>query len=299
MIFIGDAQNKSLSVGVAKRLSLPLFYPDIKVFPDGERRVRLVENVVGLDVVFLKTSSITPNVDSLILETSFLIDACKRSGARKVTGIIPYMPYARADHVFEDGEAVPFEVVIHIFEKAGLTKVIFVDPHTVRIKEMFKIPVVSLSALTLFAERIKELGFDPKDSVLVSPDKGGLRRVKQLSELLDNAPFITLEKDRDHLTGKINMHHIEEKVPANCYLIDDMISSGGTIIKAVAELEKQNAKNIYVMATHGVFSSNASEVLEDSSVKKVIVTDSIPVSSEKMFKKLEVLTLSSLFPKKL
>lgn len=299
MVFIGDQENKSLSVGVAKRLSLPLFYPDVKVFPDGERRVRLIQSVVGKDVTFLKTSSISLNVDSLILETSFLIDACVRSGAKTVTGIIPYMPYARADHVFEDGEAVPFEVVIHLFEKAGLNKVIFVDPHTVRIKEMFQIPVVSLSALSIFAEKIKELGFDAHTSVLVSPDKGGLRRVKQLSELMDNAPYITLEKDRDHLTGKINMHHIMEKVAPNCYVIDDMISSGGTIIKAIEELERQKVKNIYVLATHGVFSSNATEVLEASSAKKVIVTDSIPVTKDKKFSKLEVLTLSSLFSQKL
>lgn len=298
MIFFGDAQNKSLSEALATRLSFPLFYPEVIVFPDGERRVRLTQNVVGKDVVFVKTSSVTQNVDSFIIETTFLIDAIKRSGAKKITGIIPYIPYSRADHVFHDGEAVPLEVVIHLLEKSGLSQIVFVDPHTHKMCEMFAIGVVNLSALSLFAEKIEEIGFD-KNCVLVTPDMGGLARVKKLSEFLGNVPYVVLKKERDHVSGKVKVLGTTGKVTDTCFVIDDMISSGGTIVKAVDELTKQGAKRIYVLATHGIFSENATHILQNAKTEKVIVTDSIPVPKEKQFKKLEVVSLAPLLAKAL
>ncbi len=299
MIFFGDDQNKSLSEGIGKNLAVTPIYAEITVFSDGERRVRLAEKVLDQDVVFLKTASVTPNIDSQVIETAFLIDALKRSGAKSITGIMPHFPYGRGDHLFGDGESVPLEVVIHTFESAGLTRIVFVDPHTIRMQEMFKIKVVNISALSLLATKIQDLGFDPKDSVLVSPDMGGLRRVKALSEHLNNAPFISLEKERDHVTGKVKMEKLEEEVASNCYLIDDEIASGGTIITALSELKKQGAKKVFVMATHPVFSGKATEVLQNSFAEKVIVSDSIPVTRGERFKKLEVLTLSDIISKQL
>jgi ribose-phosphate pyrophosphokinase len=299
MVFFGDEKNQSLSKGLAGQFSTPLFYPDVNVFSDGERRVRLTHPVVEKDVFFLKTASITPNIDSFIIETAFLIDAIKRSGARSITGIIPYLPYGRADHLFQEGEAVPFEVIIHLFENAGLTRIVFADPHTVKISEMFTIDTVNVSALSLFASKIREIGFDRRSCVLVTPDGGGLRKVKMLSRLLDNAPYVALEKKRDHTTGKVKVEGIEGDVMLTCFVIDDMISSGSTIVKAIAELEKRGARNIYVFTTHPVFSNNAVGILQESKALKVFVTDSIPVSNEKQFKKLEVLSLCDLIASKL
>ncbi len=305
MVLFGDEQNKELSEGLATELKSSLFYPersertslaypDIVVFPDGERRVRLTEDVVEKDVTFIKTASITPNVDSFIIETAFLIDAIKRSGANSVTGIIPYTPYSRADHVFRDGEAVPLEVVIHLFEKAGLSKIVFVDPHTIKMPEMFSIDVVNLSALTLFAEEIKKIGFDKDSSVIVSPDMGGLRRMEQLSKMLNNLPFTSIEKDRDYETGKIKASGIHGDVKSTCFIVDDIISSGRTIVQAVDKLKTLGAKRIYVFATHPVMSEKASEILQNSDAEKIYVTDSIPVAKNKRFNKLKILTLSKL-----
>ncbi len=299
MVFFGDDQNKSLSEGIAQTHKVNPIYPDIAVFSDGERRVRLTTKVLGCDAVFLKTSSITNNVDSLVVETAFLIDAIRRSGAKSITAIIPHFPYGRGDHLFGDGEAVPLEVVIHMFEGMGLTKVIFVDPHTVKMTEMWRIQSENVSALSLFTKKIKSLGFDPKDSVLVSPDNGGLRRVKALSESLNMAPFISLEKKRNHTSGEIKIGKLKEKVAPNCYIIDDEIAGGGTVISAMKELKASGAKNIYVLATHAVFSGNAPQLLQDSVANKIIVTDSIPVGPEKRFKKLEVISLSSVISKEL
>ena len=203
MILFGDDQNTSLSEGLAADISTPLKYPEIFVFPDGERRIRITEDVVDQEVVFVKTASVTDNVDSFIIETAFLIDALKRSGAKNVTGIIPYLPYSRADHIFRSGEAVPLEVIIHLLERSGLSRILFVDPHTIKMPEMFSIDVSNLSALSLFAEKIKEIGFHPEDSVIVSPDMGGLRRMEQLSDMVGGLPFTSIEKDRDYATGDI------------------------------------------------------------------------------------------------
>ncbi len=294
MLLIGDELNKSLSEGLSKALKLPLKYPDITVFPDGERRVRINEDVVDKDVIFVKTSSTTNNPDSLVIETSFLIDAIKRSGARNVTGVIPYLPYCRADHVFRSGEAVPLEVVIRLFESAGLSKIIFVDPHTIKMPEMFEIPTVNLSALSLFAEKIKSLDFDKKNSVIVSPDMGGLRRMEQLSEMLGGMEFTSIEKDRDYETGKISASGIHGEVKETCYIVDDIISSGRTIVQAVDKLASLGAKNIYIFATHPVFSEDAVSLLEKSKAKRVFITDSIPAPQAKGLDSLEVLSLAPL-----
>lgn len=294
MILIGDEQNKSLSEGLAAKLNLPLNYPDITVFPDGERRIRIIQDVVDEDVILVKTASITDNPDSLVVETAFLIDAVKRSGARSVTGVIPYLPYCRADHVFRSGEAVPLDVVIKLYESAGLSKIIFVDPHTIKMPEMFSIDTDNISALPLFAQKIKEIGFDKKNSVIVSPDMGGLRRMEQLSDILGNVSFTSIEKDRDYETGEIKASGIHGEVKETCFVVDDIISSGRTIVQAVDKLSDLGAKSIYVFATHPVFSENAVKILDKCKAKKVFVTDSIPVRENKRFESLEVLSLADL-----
>lgn len=294
MVFYGDDQNKPLSEGLSAALSTTLFYPEVTVFPDGERRIRLNESVVEKDVVFLKTASITPNVDSFIVETAFLIDAIKRSGADSVTGIIPYIPYSRADHVFRDGEAVPLEVVIGMLEHAGLTKIVFVDPHTIKMSEMFSVEVVNLSALSIFADRIKKIDFDPKNSVIVSPDMGGLRRMEQLSGMLDGLSYASIEKDRNYDDGSIKAKGVHGEIRKTCFVVDDIISSGRTIVQAVEKLKDKGAEEVYVFATHPVLSENAGEILEKCGAKKIFVTDSLPVPPEKKFGTLEVLTLAPL-----
>ncbi len=299
MIFFGDETNDKLSKNVAAGLSVPLHYPEVTVFSDGERRIRIVEEVVDQDVIFLKTGSVTDNVDSLIVETAFLIDGFKRSGAKSVTGILPYLPYCRADHVFRSGEAVPLEVVIKILEGAGLSKIIFVDPHTIKMSEMFEIDVLNLSALPIFADKIGEIKFDRSNAVIVSPDMGGLRRMEQLSEMLGGLPFTSIEKDRDYDTGDISASGIHGEVKKTCFIVDDIIASGKTIVQAVDKLIDLGAENVYVFATHPVFSDQAVTLLQNSKATKIFVTDAMPVPPQKHFEKLEILSLSSLLAKSL
>jgi len=290
MLFFGDPSNKDLSQKTSTMLGADLYYPEVHIFPDFERRIRILENVLGQTCLVLK--SLNPPVDSNIMEFSFTIDALKRSGADKVFGIVPYLGYGRGDHVFRPGESVSMEVVIRMIETAGLDKIMIIDPHSIKIPEMFKIPVVSKTAIPLFAKKIKELKLDKNQTVLVSPDEGGVRRIKMLSDDLGGMDYVVVEKDRDLETGKLKISGVKGEVKETCIILDDMIATGGTIVEAADVLSKKGVKEIFVFATHGVLPGNANNKLQNSKVTRVFVTDTIPLSSEQTFEKLEILSVA-------
>lgn len=302
-IFSGSS-NKRLAERVVKQLGINLSSLDINIFPDGERRVRVTDKVVGQDAIAIQSTS--PNPDTAYMELFFIIDALKRSGVKSITAVIPYLGYQRQDHVFRDGEAVSLEVIIETLEKVGMDKLITFDLHSIKIPELFSVPVVHLSALSIFAENIKEL--TPhflKDSVLVSPDMGGIRRIKILSQELDNMPYISIVKDRDLVTGDIKSGRIETEFPdwkkgvRRAIIVDDMISTGRTIVAAIELLMSSGIEENIVFATHPVFSQNARDILEKSKASKVFVTDTIDVSEKKHFGKLEILSVSEMIAKEL
>lgn len=294
-IFSGTS-NKQLAEKIAKDLNLELSPIEIFVFPDGEKRIQIQERVVDEDVVVIQTTS-TP-VDSSFMELFFIVDGLKRSGAKNITTVIPYLGYQRQDHVFRDGEAVSLDVVVHALERTGATRVITIDLHSIKIPEVFSVPVSHLSALPLFAQKIKELG----DGILVSPDMGGLRRISKMSELLDGMNWIATVKDRDLNTGEIVIDKIEgdvSKIRDTAFIVDDMIASGKTIVESAKLLRKHGVEKIYVFATHAIFTDEASDLLQNSVVEKVFVTDSVFVAKEKYFPKLEILSIAEMVAKEL
>ncbi len=290
MKLFSGSSNKPLAEKVAKELGTKLSPVEIFIFPDGERRIQLQERVVDEDVVIVQPTT-TP-VDTSYFELYLLSDAAKRSGAKSITAVVPYLGYQRQDHVFRDGEAVSLEVIVNTMQSVHINKVISFDLHTAKIPEVFSIPMVHLSALPLFAEEIKKQKWNGLDTVLVSPDMGGIRRIKMLSELLSDMPYVTIEKNRDLATGSIEMSGIEGEVTHRVVIVDDMISSGGTIVKAAQALKDKGAKEVYVFVTHPVFSADAPKILEFSAVDKVYVTDSVYVPEEKRFPKLQILSLA-------
>jgi ribose-phosphate pyrophosphokinase len=298
MIFAGSS-NKPLAEKIAKYLNLTLSPLEINVFPDGERRVRVLENVVDKDTFVVQSTC--PPVDTNYMELFLIIDALKRSGAKSVTGIVPYLGYQRQDHIFRDGEAVSLEVVTQILQKVGLSKIICFDLHSVKVPEIFSIPVVHLSALPLFADKIKEITkAQEEEGVLVSPDMGGIRRIKLLSESLSNTPFATIVKNRDLETGEIIDSVIEGNVKGKTvFIIDDMISTGETIVSAAKILKEKGAGKIYVFATHGVLSDEAPRLLESDILEKVYLTDSVLIPKEKEFAKLETLSIADIIAQNL
>ncbi len=292
MIVCGDILNRGLSEKLAKQTGLELFYPDIKVFADGERRVRFEKEVLDETVLVIKSHGIP--TDSNILENLFLLDALKRSGATKLIGVIPYLGYMRADHMFRTGEAVPLEVVIAALQTNHLDEIIIIDPHSIKIPELFKIPVHNLSAIPIFAKKIKELQSNNGEISIVSPDMGGIRRLDLLSEELGGVNKVIINKDRDLESGSINVRISEGEVRGTCFVVDDMISTGKTIVDSVDVLLESGAEEVYIMATHPVFAPGAADLLKKSKAKKVFVTDSIEVPKEKNFEKLGVLSIADL-----
>lgn len=294
-IFSGFS-NVKLAEDVSRLLNLPRFLPERFIFPDKEERIRITEDVVNDDAIIIQSLS-TP-VNENIIETCFIADALKRSGASKITLVSPYLGYQRQDHLFRPGEAVSLEVVIKMLEGSGIDKIVVFDPHSIKILELFKIPVVHLSAFPIFADKIKNIGL-PDKSIIVSPDMGGLRRAKQLSKLLKGTGFAYIEKNRDLATGGVEVTDLEaeeglEIKGKRACIVDDMISSGGTIVKAVEFLKKRGAEAISVFATHAVFSQNASFLLQNLEIDKVYATDSIFIPENKRFPKLEVLSMAGL-----
>lgn len=312
-IFSGSS-NKPLAEKIANLLKKPLGELEIHVFADGEKRVRVVEEVVDEDCVVVQSASTM--ADDNYMELFLIADALKRNGARSITAIIPYLGYQRQDHIFRMGEAVSLEVVIKILEAVDIDKVVTLDLHSVRIPELFQIPVVHLSALSVFAEKIDALrslrqfsrsagsAKAPRaprprlsDTVLVSPDMGGIRRIKILSKMLGNMPYATVVKNRDVKTGKISVSNIEGEVKKNAIIADDMISTGRTIVLACDLLRKKGVEKIFVFATHPVFSGDSQKVLQESFVERVFVTDTIAVPKEKQFTKLEVISVAEMIAK--
>lgn len=293
-LYSGSA-NRKLGERIGKVLSLPLLLPEKFVFPDGEERIRILEKVVEEDCIIVQPLS-TP-VNEHFVELLFIIDALKRSGAKSATLVIPYLGYQRQDHVFRDGEAVSLEVVKECLEGTGADKVICFDLHSIRIPDLFKIPVSHLSAMPLFAEKIKELTqSSSENAILISPDMGGVARVKKVSDILGGMPFASIEKNRDLATGGVTATEIHNGnvKGKTAFIVDDMISSGGTIVKAAELLRKEGVEKIYVFATHPVFSQNASAILQECPVEKVFVTDSINISKYRKFPKLEILSISKM-----
>lgn len=292
-IFSGTS-NKPLAEKIAKKLGIDLSAIEIHIFPDGEKRIRLLDKVVGESCVVVQPTS--PNPDGNYMELFFIVDALKRSGASSVTVVIPYLGYQRQDHVFRDGEAVSLEVIATLLKWGGVDEIIAFDLHSIKIPEIFKIKLNHLSALPLFAQEIKKIG---NNTVLISPDMGGVRRIKILSKMLSNMPYAVIEKNRDLATGEVTMSGVTGNIKENAIIVDDMISTGNTIIKAANLLGNRGAKNIYVFATHAVFSEKAPGILQESGIKKVYVTDTIFVPESKRFPKLEILSVSKLIAEQL
>lgn len=288
-IFSGSS-NIPLAQEIASHLNKELSQLEIHIFPDQEKRIRVSDKVVGKDCVIIQSTS--TNADKNYMELFFIIDALKRSGAKSIVCVLPYVGYERQDHIFRDGEAASMEVIVKILEALAVDKLIVLDLHSSRIPELFKIPVLHLSALPIFAQTIKNKHWNNGDTVLVSPDRGGIRRIKILSQILGNIPYTVIEKNRDLISGKISMGKITGEVRKRAIVLDDMISTGSTIVKAADLLNKKGARAIFVFATHAVFSSDAPRILQKSPIEKIFVTNTIYVRKEKQFQKLSILSVA-------
>jgi ribose-phosphate pyrophosphokinase len=291
MLIFSGSSNKSLVQKIALNLDKKTSPVEIFVFPDGEKRITLGEKVVDETAVLIQSTN-TP-VDTNYMELFLMVDALKRSGAEFVKLIMPYFGYQRQDHIFRDGEGVSLEAMAKLLQAIGVSEIFTFDLHSIKIPEIFTIPTHNLSALPIFAQKIKE-NFSGKEPVLVSPDMGGIRRIKEISEML-NIPYVTIVKDRDLNTGSICDSELNGEVEGKkAIIIDDMISTGNTMVEAANLLLKNGATNVVTFATHAVLAGKASQILQDSKIEKVFVTDTIEIPEDKKFPKLEILSIAKI-----
>jgi ribose-phosphate pyrophosphokinase len=265
MYIIAGTASKNIAEEISKNIKIPIAKLISKRFPDDELYIRILEDISGEDVIIIQTSY----PDTNILELFLLQDAAKEANAKKITVIIPYFGYSRQDKKFLSGEPISAKAIANLIS-INANEVITVDPHKDHILDFFSIPAFSCSAVNEIACYLKNKGID----LVLAPDKGALDKAKQASSVL-NCDFDYIEKTRiDGSTVEIKPKSLDTS-GMNVAIIDDIISTGGTMAMSIKELKKQGAKNVFVSCTHGLFAGEAIKKLLSAGCNEIISTDTI------------------------
>ncbi len=267
--------NRPLAQKVADILGVELSGLALEKFANGEIYARFDESVRGADV-FLVQSIAGPNVNDMLMELLVATDAAKRASARTITAVITHYAYARQDRKAAPREPITARLVANLLERAGVDRIITLDLHQGQIQGFFDIPVNHLSALPLFGDYYNAMNLDTENLVVVSPDVGRAKAAKKLSDML-GCDLAIAHKGRPRHNAAEVMGIIGNIEGKTCIINDDMIDTAGTLCANVRELKKLGAGDIYVCATHGIFSGPAIERLNEAPIVECVVSDSIPV----------------------
>jgi ribose-phosphate pyrophosphokinase len=265
--------NPALAEAIAEILHVELQGLTLEKFANGEIYARYDESVRGSDVFFIQ--SVAGNVNDMLMEVLIACDAAKRASCRTFTAVLPHYAYARQDRKAAPREPITARLVANLLETAGCDRVITLDLHQGQIQGFFDIPVNHLTALSLFAEYYKEKDLDWDNTVVVSPDVGRAKAAKKLSDMLGCSLAIAHKGRPKHNMAEV-MAVIGDIDGKTCIINDDMIDTAGTLCGSVKELKAKGAGDIYVGATHGIFSGPAIERLAAAPIKECAVTDSVP-----------------------
>lgn len=271
-VVIAGPASVHLARNISSKLNVKLIEPELKIFSDGESKLRF-PSVNNKHCIIVQ--SLYPPSDRHIIQLLMIIHKCKKDNASKLTVIIPYMAYARQDKAFLEGEVISVAVIAQVIENLGVDEVITVDIHSEVSLSYFSIKIKNVTAIPILAEYIKtNVSLDK--SFIISPDTGGIARANKFAQLL-NLPLLCLKKKRDRETGCVSIdENIGMKVDGiNAILVDDMISTGESIVKACEVLKKQKIGNITVLCTHAILVDNAFEKIINSGVKEIIATNSV------------------------
>ena len=276
-VVIGGNSSQELARKLAKKLKAAYVNTETRVFPDGESKI-IVKNIPKKKIILVVQSTFPP-VDSNLLHLLSIISKARKFSS-KIYAVIPYMGYARQDREFLDGEIITVSVVGKMLKSVGAKKVIVIDIHSKLALKQLGISSENVSAISNLAAYIKTLKL--KDPLVVSPDQGGKDRAAEFASFL-KIDFLALKKHRDRKTGKINI--ITSKVlvkDRDLILVDDMISTGGSIIKATQFLKKQKCRRIYVACTHALLMNDAEKKIKKAGVTSIISTNTIPGKTSKV-----------------
>jgi ribose-phosphate pyrophosphokinase len=287
-LFSGNA-NRGLAEEIAQYLRIPLSDAEVTRFSDGEVFVKVNENVRGADVFVVQPTC--PPVNDTLMELLVMIDAFKRASVRRITAVLPYYGYARQDRKSQSRVPITARLVADLLEAAGVDRVLALDLHAGQIQGFFNIPVDHLFAAPVIIDYLGKK--DLKDPVIVSPDAGGVERARAIAKRL-HAGLAIIDKRREGPNVAVVMYLIGDVAGKEAVVIDDMIDTAGTLIQAVEALEREGASRILACGVHPVLSGPAIERIKASPLEEVIVTNSIPVSSDKLAARVTVLSVAPL-----
>ncbi|ABY69341.1 ribose-phosphate pyrophosphokinase [Actinobacillus pleuropneumoniae] len=291
-LFAGNA-TPELAKRIAERLYTSLGDATVGRFSDGEIQVQINENVRGGDI-FIVQSTCAPTNDNL-MELIVMVDALRRASAGRITAVIPYFGYARQDRRVRSARVpITAKVVADFLSSVGVDRVLTCDLHAEQIQGFFDVPVDNVFGSPVLIDDILKKS-DLVNPIVVSPDIGGVVRARAVAKLLNDTDMAIIDKRRPKANVSQVMHIIGDVTDRDCILVDDMIDTGGTLVKAAEALKERGARRVFAYATHAVFSGTAASNLANSALDEVVVTDTIPLSDEiKALNKVRVLTLSSM-----
>ena len=276
-IILGGSSAQVLAIKIGRLLKAPVLLPEIKRFPDGEKYVRITEDVNGKTVAVIQSFYHQP--DEFLIEYFLMVDTLKDLGAKRVLGVVPYFAYARQDERFKPGEAVSFRIVTKLIEEVGTDEIYTVDTHLHRVEqltEVFRIPAHNLTAVPLLAQYIKK-NFELTDLIVIGPDEEAEQWAKVAAKELE-AEYDVLEKERlGPSEVRIKTRELDVK-NRDVVIVDDIISTGGTMVEAIKMLKEHGAKNIIAACTHPILVQNALTKIYQAGVLAVIGTDTVPSS---------------------
>ena len=286
-IFTGTA-NPELAGRIADELGVPLGTCTVERFPDGEISVRLEEPVRGREVFIVQPTS--PPVNEHLVELLAFADACRRASAARITAIVPYFGYARSDKRHGRREPITASMVAGLLQAVGIDHVVTIDVHAPQIEGFFRVPVDSLTAVAVLSNALRDQL--PGGTVVVSPDAGRMRMATEYAHRLE-ASVVVLHKRRESGTETTVTHVVGDVRDRACLIVDDMISTGGTIAESIEALLAAGARpEITVAATHGLLLRDARDNLAHEAVREVIVTDT--VAAGRSWRQLRVISVAPL-----
>ena len=291
MKLVSGNSNVNLSKDIAKYLGIDLVKATIKKFPDKEIFVEIHENVRGEDVFVVQSTSFPAN--DHLMELLITIDALKRGSSKSIAAIMPYYGYARQDRKSGPRSPISAKLVANLISVAGANRALMVDLHAGQIQGFFDIPTDNLFAAPVFIDDIKKK-FNSKNTVIVSPDVGGVVRARAIAKRVD-CDLAIIDKRREKASVSEVMNVIGEVSKKDCILIDDICDTAGTLTNAANALKNKNANSVHAYITHGILSDPAIERIDNSPIDKMIITDSILARNDvKESSKIEQISIAPL-----
>ena len=273
-VFTGNA-NPVLAKEICYELGCQLAVANVKQFSDGEVHLQIQENVRGADV-FVVQPTCRP-VDHNLMELLLMMDALKRASAERITAVLPYYGYGRQDRKDRPRMPISARLVASLIERAGADRVLALDLHAAQIQGFFDVPVDHLFAAPVMVDYFSELGGE--GLTVVSPDPGGVERARAFAKHM-GSPLAIIDKRRPDVNVAEVMHIIGDVSGQHCLIVDDLIDTAGTLVKATEALLEQGARSVRACATHAVLSGPAVERIESSEITEVVVTNSIPLCGQ-------------------